>query len=87
MATTDYIEKIRAKDELDCCADTGCARKIRRHFDRMVDDSRRRVCELSLIDAFNAAIICMAQKGAIESTVIEKIFSIFRILGLRPRYA
>ena len=87
MTPADYIEKIRAKDELNCCADTGCARKIQRHFERMVDDSERRACELSLIDAFNAAIICMALKGSIESAVVCRIFSICRMLGLRPRYA
>ena len=87
MTPADYIEKIRAKDGLTCCADTGCESEIRRHCERMVDDSERSACELSLIDAFKATIISMVQKGAIESNIIEQIFSIGRMIGLRPRYA
>ena len=86
MKPGEYIEKMRGENEVDCCANSGFARKIQRQFGRMVDDRQRRECELSLIVAFNTAIICMAQKGSIESITIEQIFSICRMLGLRLCY-
>ena len=72
-----------AKREKSCCADTACTVKIRRHFQRLKTPDEVLVSEDWLRRAIAQAIACVVEKGGSESTAIEVIFSICRMLALR----
>ena len=65
------------------CMDTGCARKIVRFPQRTVEDAERREGELSMGRVFEVGAVFLGAKGGCESAIIEQIFSICRMLGLR----
>ena len=81
MGPGEFIQGI--KKNKSCCADTACAVKIYRHFQRLKSPSEVATSQDWLLNAVIQATACVAEKGGSESTAIEMIFSICRMLGLR----
>ena len=81
METDEFIQNI--KRDKSCCADAACAVEIRRHFQRLKTPGEVIVSEDWLRCAIAQGTACVTEKGGSESTAIEMIFSICRMLGLR----
>ena len=81
MKKEEFIEDVQRRKP--CCADTACTLKIYRHFRKLATPSEVTRSEDFLSRAISQGILCMTGKGGSESTVIEMIFSICRMLGLR----
>ena len=81
MTASEYIETIHAGKS--CCADSGFCRKIHKHFRRLTDNDRRLkgMDSLRLVLDVGGRLVC--SKGGTQSTKIETLFSICRMLGLR----
>ena len=84
METDAFVED--ALTNKHCCADTACAVKIYRHFKRLSTEGGIAASKESLRRATVQADT-VTDKGGSESTSIEIIFSICRMIGLRPRLA
>ena len=81
LGPDEFIRSV--KSAKSCCADAACAVEIYRHFQMLKSPSEVSPSEDWLRDAVIQAPACVTEKGGSESTVIEMIFSICRMLGLR----
>ena len=82
MDPLTFIERIR--EHKPCCVDSACTLKIYRHFRTMVDHDDITKSQNLLIATLDQGRMCVTDKGGSESTILEMIFSICRMLGLRP---
>ena len=82
MEKEEFIQDIKRSKSR--CADTACAVEIYRHFQRLKTSCEVTHSEDCLRRAIAQGIACVTGKGGSESTAIEMIFSICRMLGLRP---
>ena len=81
METEEFARRVQT--EKSCCADTACTVKIYRCFQRLKTPDEKATTEDLLKTALATAILCVTGKGGSESTIIESIFSICRMLALR----
>ena len=77
-ASVRYIQTNKSR-----CEDTACKVEIRRNFQRLKTSGGITTSEEWIRFALVQGIACVADKGGSESTSIEMIFSICRMLGLR----
>ena len=82
MDQRHFIEHIRQSKSR--CADSACTLKIHRHFKGVNDFDETIKSQNLLIATLDQGRMCVTDKGGSESTILEMIFSICRMLGLRP---
>ena len=80
----DYARTVR---NASCCADTGCAYKLSQALSSLPGGTPQRAIEETMI------VICLerlsreiCRKGGVDATIVERLFSITRALGLRHGY-
>ena len=70
-----------------CCDDTASTAKIQRHFRKVeMSGGDRNQSEVSLVAALVTACKGHSSKGGSETRHLEALFSMMRMLGLRPLY-
>ena len=85
MEAPEYLKKVQVGTlgGQGCpeCADAVLARKVRMFPRKEMPDGARAAGEQSLMKAFEVGAACLVAKGGSESTLIEMIFSLFRMIG------
>ena len=80
MDVDDYVRTVRAGKR--CCADSGFRRMVHKHFNRLMDNNSKARSLQFLRVVLNAGRDQSCSKRGKESTIIEHLFSICRMLGL-----
>ena len=81
MEPLDFSRAIRQNKA--CCSDTACTLKVYRHFQGLEHFADVVKSQNSLVATLEQGKMCATDKGGSESIVLEMIFSICRMLGLR----
>ena len=81
MEPVDISRAIRQNKP--CCADTACTLNVYRHFKGLLNSADAVKSQNSPIATLGQGEMFATDKGGSESTIMEMIFSICRMLGLR----